>query len=162
VMEWEKVPTGAEIEMLVEGAWLNSPTDMATCWPAIWETPNAARHWQAQSTSAQTPIDRLIYRGLGACGRYQRPGARQKWRTARFDLAVVPDPREWLEARLGPLARVEFPSTSVRWIAPGQLRLSEQPLPVHSDPQASCAIPLRDCVRAPFIGGAVLHHGGIQ
>jgi hypothetical protein len=40
--------------------------------------------------------------------RYQHPGARQKWRYAWVDPAVVPDARAWLEARLGPLAGFEI------------------------------------------------------
>jgi putative DNA primase/helicase len=39
VLEWSEVPTGAEIEMLADGIVLESPTDMAACWPEVWETP---------------------------------------------------------------------------------------------------------------------------
>ena len=35
---------------------------------------------------------------------YQPVGPRVKARRAFFDISVVPDPRAWLEARLGPLA----------------------------------------------------------
>ena len=59
VVQWPQVPAGAEVEMLVAGIWLDSPTDMARCWPKVWETPGAARHWQDRFTSAQTPIKNL-------------------------------------------------------------------------------------------------------
>jgi hypothetical protein len=39
---------------------------------------------------------------------YRPTGAGQKDRQARFDLTLIPDPRSWLEARLGPLAHVEM------------------------------------------------------
>ncbi|CAA9360622.1 MAG: hypothetical protein AVDCRST_MAG90-2993 [uncultured Microvirga sp.] len=108
VLEWSEVPAGAEIEMLADGIVLESPTDMAACWPEVWETPEAARQWQKRSTSGQNPIKDILYREMTACDfRYQRPGARQKWRNGAFDPAVVPDPRAWLEARLGRLAGFE-------------------------------------------------------
>ena len=39
---------------------------------------------------------------------YQRTGSKAKTARARFDLAVVPDPRGWIEARLGELADFEM------------------------------------------------------
>lgn len=108
VLEWSEVPSGAEIEMIADGIVLGSPTDMAACWPDVWETPEAARQWQKRSTSGQSPIENILYREMTACDfRYQRPGARQKWRNGSFDPTVVPDPQAWLEARLGLLARLE-------------------------------------------------------
>ena len=102
---WDAVPTGREIEMLTDGIVLESAPDMATCWPKVWETAEAARVWRKRTTEGQTPIREPSYKGLTLCGaRYQRPGERQKWRSFRFDPAVCPDPRAWLEARLGPLA----------------------------------------------------------
>jgi hypothetical protein len=50
---------------------------------------------------------------LIACGRYQHPGPRQKWRAFRFDPDVRPDPRAWLESRLGPLAGFEVAAPHV-------------------------------------------------
>jgi hypothetical protein len=38
---------------------------------------------------------------------YQLAGARMNKREAYFDPAVIPDPRAWLEERLGPLAAFE-------------------------------------------------------
>jgi putative DNA primase/helicase len=38
---------------------------------------------------------------------YRPAGTGQKDRRARFDLGLIPDPRAWLEQRLGPLAHFE-------------------------------------------------------
>ena len=38
---------------------------------------------------------------------YRPAGAGQKDRQARFDLGLIPDPRAWLEQRLGPLVHFE-------------------------------------------------------
>ncbi len=108
VLPWNEVLIGAEVEMLAEGVWIESPTDMAACWPDVWATEKAAEHWRARFTAPQNPIEDTLYRVLGACGRYQLPGARQKWRTARFDLSIVPDPKAWLTKRLDVLAGFEL------------------------------------------------------
>ena len=47
VTEW-KAP-GLEVEMLAEGMWLDSPTDMAKAWPKVWATAEAARRWQSEN-----------------------------------------------------------------------------------------------------------------
>jgi putative DNA primase/helicase len=46
--------------------------------------------------------------------RYQRPGARQKWRTGAYDPAVVPDIRAWLTSRIGELADFNFVETAAQ------------------------------------------------
>ena len=106
VKEW--ATPGKAIEMLAEGVWLESPADMARAWPAVWETPRAAKEWGVRSQEHGTD---LLYRSLSIEGwsrvRYQRAGAKQRWKEARFDPAVVPDPRGWLEARLAPLVGFE-------------------------------------------------------
>jgi hypothetical protein len=104
VEEWA-VP-GLEVEMEAEGIWLESPTDMAKAWPAVWATAKAAKEWLARSMGPN------VYRedssiGEWARARYQLAGDGQHWKAARFDPAVLPDPRAWLEARLGPLAGFE-------------------------------------------------------
>ena len=52
-------PTGAEVEMLAEGVWLESPDDMAKCWPGVWPTAEAARDClkaRTNTTSGESPI----------------------------------------------------------------------------------------------------------
>lgn len=104
VVSWETVKVGAEAVMLAAGVWLDSPSDMAKVWPHVWPTEEAAHGWRKRFTAGQSPIEIGIYRDLTACGRYQLPGPRQKWRIFRFDPSAVPDPKAWLEERLGPLA----------------------------------------------------------
>ena len=104
VVSWDKVKPGAEAVMLAAGVWLDSPSDMAKVWPHVWPTEEAAHGWRKRFTAGQSPIEIGIYRDLTACGGYQLPGPRQKWRTFRFDPSAVPDPEAWLEERLGPLA----------------------------------------------------------
>ncbi|MFE1603340.1 hypothetical protein [Methylobacterium sp. ID0610] len=109
-------PPDEEVEMLIEGVVLDSAADMSTVWPEIWATPGAARNWlyrrpASQAHSVTEPYKEGTY--IGFCDaverfRYQQPGARQKWRTGAYAPTVVPDPRAWLEARLGPLAKFEI------------------------------------------------------
>jgi putative DNA primase/helicase len=41
--EW--ADPGKQWEMAGEGIWLDSPTDMAAAWPALWKDRTAARNW---------------------------------------------------------------------------------------------------------------------
>jgi putative DNA primase/helicase len=54
VVPWEKVPAGAEVEMLVEGIALDSPSDMAKAWPKVWPTEEAAHGWRKRFTGGQS------------------------------------------------------------------------------------------------------------
>ncbi|MCW6512510.1 DEAD/DEAH box helicase [Lichenifustis flavocetrariae] len=109
VTAWDDVPTGYKIEMIVDGVVLDSPSDMAVCWPKIWPTEMAARKWRAESTRCLNPIIESLYRDWAPCAfQYQRLGERQKWRQGRFDPRVIPDPRQWLESRLGERAGYEL------------------------------------------------------
>jgi hypothetical protein len=69
--------------------------------------PRAAKDWLRNHTVGFAFIEDS-YKGELHRVRYQHPGERQKWRYAWCDPAVVPDPRGWLEARLGPLAGFEI------------------------------------------------------
>jgi Primase C terminal 2 (PriCT-2)/Bifunctional DNA primase/polymerase, N-terminal len=105
VQEW--AAPGLEIEMVVEGIWLESPADMARAWPDDWATEQVAKNW-LQANTVTFPLLDIYSKGKCYRARYQHPGAGQKWRTAWVDPAVVPDARGWLEARLGPLAGFEI------------------------------------------------------
>lgn len=108
VVTWDSLLGGYEIEMIADGIVLESPSDMATCWPKAWATAEGAKQWLKRTTRCQTPIREPLYRDMTPCGlRYQRPGERQKWRQGWFDPTVISDPRTWLEARLGTLAGFE-------------------------------------------------------
>ena len=112
VAEW--AAPGKETEMEAEGVWLDSPTDIAKAWPAVWETPRAALDWKkAEQSGERLYIDSS--KGEFHCVRYQLPGAKQKWKEAKYDPGVTADLRGWLEARLDPLAGFEatFPRFAV-------------------------------------------------
>ena len=104
VVTWDSLPGGYEIEMIADGIVLESPSDMAACWPGVWETEKAAERWRAKTTRPPIPI---MPRNTCAL-RYRHPGERQKWRSGWHDPIACPGPRPWLEARLGPLAGFEL------------------------------------------------------
>lgn len=121
-------PPGEEIEMLIEGVVLDSAADMAAAWPSVWATAGAARIWLHRHTGAEPntvtePYKTNIYKGFCngvPCFRYQRAGAKQKWRTGAYDPAVIPDPREWLESRLGPLSGFHILETAAQPAGPAR------------------------------------------
>jgi hypothetical protein len=94
-----------EVYMVAEGIWLESPADMARAWPDVWATAQAAKDWLRGNTVGFPLVD--YYKGKLHRVRYHLTGAKQKWRTAWVDPAVVPDARAWLEARLGSLSGYE-------------------------------------------------------
>jgi hypothetical protein len=124
VADWE-VPSEV-YEMLAEGIALTSPVDMVKAWPEVWANTRAAdrtlellnkemsRRSNARGAdqTSRHDTDLLVRTNRGVSRRdcsYQPAGARQNRRTAVFDLAVLPDPRAWLESRLKvPLAFFEI------------------------------------------------------
>jgi hypothetical protein len=96
VEEW--AAPGPEVEMVAEGIWLESPSDMAKAWPEDWATPMAAKNWLRTNTVCFPLVE--YYKGKLHRVRYHPHGAKQKWRAAWVDPAVVPDARAWLESRL--------------------------------------------------------------
>jgi hypothetical protein len=104
VREWK--PPGLDTIMSAEGVVLHSPTDIAKAWPDVWGDREAARNWLFEEQRLIF-LYRNLYKGESDGVhrvRYKSAGPKQKWKPAWFDLAVVPDPRAWLESRLGPLA----------------------------------------------------------
>jgi hypothetical protein len=112
-------------EMLAEGIALTSPVDMVKAWRKVWANEKAAyrapetlnkemsrRSGAREAISTDHPDKSLLNylnRDLSGCSCcYQPAGPKQKRRTATFDSAVLPDPRAWLESRLGPLAFFEI------------------------------------------------------
>jgi hypothetical protein len=114
----ETIETWAE-----DGIVLTSPVDMVKARPDLWPNTRAADRTletffhrtlspcsgAEAGTSRQSPVE--YYTGL--CRdvrplRYQLRGPKQNRRAAVYDPAVLPDPRTWLEKRLGPLAFFEL------------------------------------------------------
>jgi hypothetical protein len=102
--------------MLSEGVVMATPADMAKCWPDIWATPKAAKHWvtrQGWRGVSQNALENTLIKQIGTLlppprVTYQLAGAGQRARCAWFDLSLIPAPRGWLEARLGALAHYEL------------------------------------------------------
>jgi hypothetical protein len=112
VREW--TAPGLEVEMIAERVWLESPADMARAWPEVWSTEQVAKNW-LNGPHGNISLDSHDSQGKCYRVRYQHAGERQRWRVAWFDLKVVPNPRAWLEARLGPLSGYAI---KLPWSAP--------------------------------------------
>jgi hypothetical protein len=82
------------VETAAEGVMLTSPVDLVKVWPALWPNDKAADRTIAMGVPALPGFDRITY---------QLDGPKMARRTAYFDRKMIPDPRTWLEARLGPL-----------------------------------------------------------
>lgn len=113
LVTWDEVKVGRELAMLEAGVVLTSPADMAVCWPEVWKNAKSAENWQNSQSLLGLVNDHIQGEGGavkfgGIAIRYQHPGPRQRWRNAYYDPAIVPDPREWLESRLGALAGFEL------------------------------------------------------
>ena len=105
--------------MIRQGVELTNASDMSQAFPDLWVTADAARKdVQRSGTLSQ----RNIYWGSVPLldVSYQPTGMGQKPRPARFNPARIPDPRAWLESRLGPLARfdIETPAATAATSTP--------------------------------------------
>jgi hypothetical protein len=118
VISWQE-PSEA-VEMAIEGIALTAPGDMAKAWPKVWTTARSAK-WALKKLKA------LYRNSAGRAGAgtedifsinksssigkmssvhthaalYQPRGPKQKRRPAFFDPHILPNPRPWLEKRLG-------------------------------------------------------------
>jgi hypothetical protein len=125
VIHWTE-PNEA-VEMAVEGIALTAPGDMAKAWPKVWPIARAAK-WALKKlkglyrkiplssagragagTEDISPIEKsLSIGGMSSvhthAALYQPRGPKQKRRPAFFDPHILPNPRPWLEKRLGVLA----------------------------------------------------------
>jgi hypothetical protein len=102
VVPWqEPSPT---VEMLVEGIALTSPGDMAAAWPGVWATARAAK-WALEKARDVFPMDKtLSIEKTSLALLYTTAATRFRRAAAFFDPRIVPNPRAWLEERLGVLA----------------------------------------------------------
>ena len=74
---------------------LTAPVDMVKLWPKLWPNEKAAYRTVSAGVPKLPPFVEV---------EYQLRGPKMKPRIGYFDPAVIPDPRAWLGARLGPLA----------------------------------------------------------
>jgi hypothetical protein len=95
VTDW-KTPSSA-IEMVIEGAVLTSRVDLVKAWPSIWNDMSAKR--TLDQMKKEPVFDKLTadWRVIT----YQLVGPKVKLRVGYFDHDRIPDPKAWLEQRLG-------------------------------------------------------------
>jgi hypothetical protein len=111
VVAWEE--PSPLVEMEVEGIALSTPTDMAKAWPGIWATAKAAKRMlerlKARMSGGRSnrPLFSSDYYTLekrGLLGVLYRPASNKTRPVAAFfDPRMLPNPRAWLEKRLGHL-----------------------------------------------------------
>jgi hypothetical protein len=105
------------VEMAAEGVVLTNPKDMSEAWPQMWATADAAKKALQRARRGNEGHFSSISILLENCPSFQR----LLYRTARrgrpvaafYDPALVPDPRAWLENKLGPLASLSFEGISL-------------------------------------------------
>ncbi|MFZ2076655.1 MAG: hypothetical protein WAV38_08405 [Xanthobacteraceae bacterium] len=95
VMNWE-TPSSA-IEMVIEGAVLTSRVDMVKAWPSVWKNDMSAK--RTVDEMKKEPVFGKIIADWRVIT-YQLTGPKMKSRIGYFN---IPDPKAWLEQRLGVL-----------------------------------------------------------
>ncbi|GLS33795.1 hypothetical protein SAMN04488498_12381 [Mesorhizobium albiziae] len=107
-------PGRVELLWAREGAYLENARQAFAAFPGVWDTEeNARKDYQRRGEVGDISLyynfpSREMSPTSPAAVLYQRSGAGQKPAKAWFHLALVPDPRKWLEERLGPLAKFEI------------------------------------------------------
>lgn len=104
-------------EMLARGAWIESASDAAAIYGWTAKAIEGRRDQERPRRLSPFPYKELSYeKGDNlALVSYQRSGPGRSRKSALVDLRTHPDPRAWLESRLGRLAhfeRVERPDPS--------------------------------------------------
>jgi putative DNA primase/helicase len=110
VLAWDDVRPSRHDIMAAAGVELDNAADMARCFPDLWDSPDAVRQQKARSVTFCYYRDLLNSKTSHSSSvvTYRPAGAGQKDRQARFDLVLIPDPRRWLDQRLGTLAHFEM------------------------------------------------------
>jgi putative DNA primase/helicase len=109
VLAWDEVRPSRHDIMATAGVEIENAADMARCFPELWPSHDAARQ---DGRSVRNCYYRDLHNSRSSHSSsvvsYRPAGPGQKARQARFDLALIPDPHAWLEARLGTLAHYEM------------------------------------------------------
>ena len=96
--------------MALSGIVLENAADMAVCFPELWLTREAAKK-DCQRKGTNDYYRDLYNSKLSPSSvevTYRPEGAGHRARTARVNLARIPDPEAWLTNRLGPLAQFKM------------------------------------------------------
>jgi putative DNA primase/helicase len=92
VIPW-KVPN-LLIETAIEGVMLTAPCDLVKRWDTLWPNRKAATRTLSAGVPNLPGFERV---------EYQLMGPKMNKRIGYFNLAIIPDPRAWLEANIGRL-----------------------------------------------------------
>ena len=108
----ELEPSPVDEMLALGGVALLSARDAAEAYPGLFVSAKAAKHQLDRRGTEVGPkyVLKDTITGLGPTSRarYQRAGPGQRPVEMLFDPLVVPDPHEWLEQKLGPLASFEI------------------------------------------------------
>jgi putative DNA primase/helicase len=112
LVAWSDLRSTRRDLMALAGIVLENAADMAACFPDLWPSREAAKkdgqrkgtndYYRDLYNSRMSPSSVEVT--------YQPEGGGHRARTARVDLARIPDPEAWLTNRLGPLAQFEMRS----------------------------------------------------
>lgn len=110
LVPWSELqPTRRDL-MALAGIVFENAADMAACFPELWPTREAAK--KDRRRKGTNDYYRDLYNSKMSPSSvevtYRPAGAGHRVRTARVDLARIPNPEAWLSNRLGPLASFEI------------------------------------------------------
>jgi hypothetical protein len=129
-------PSKIELATARLGVALANASHLAKAVPELFGTVGAAKK-ALRREDGDKPLRESSYRGMSPSSLapvlYQLAGRRQRPTRGDFDLSRIPDPREWIEARFGPLARCEL-------IEVPSIRAPEPIPPVASRPKSALEV----------------------
>jgi putative DNA primase/helicase len=113
LLHWRDVRPELVDRMAGEGVVLTSAADIVTAYPELEMTAAAVRKETERRAICVTSLNKRFSIGIvtqiaWAELQYRPAGRGQQNRRAWFSPALVPDPRAWLEQRLGPLAHFDL------------------------------------------------------
>jgi putative DNA primase/helicase len=104
---WE-APTPVETMLALAGIAFNSGKAAAAAFPVLWDNAEAAKKALGRATSEGHSLIGTPYKEMSPTALAQLSGERRKPFTVLFDHEACADPRAWIEAKLGPLARFDM------------------------------------------------------
>jgi putative DNA primase/helicase len=104
---WE-APTPIETMMAIAGIAFTTGTPAAAAFPSLWDNAAAARWALGHGSSAQVSLIETPNKKNSRSALAQLAGERRRPFTVLFDHEACEDPRAWIEAKLGPLARFDI------------------------------------------------------
>jgi hypothetical protein len=101
-------PTPVETMLAIGGIAFTSGTPAAAAFPDLWDNAAAARQALGRGSSALHSLMETPYKEMSRSALAQLAGERRRPFTVLFDHEACEDPRAWITAKLGPLARFDI------------------------------------------------------